>query len=117
MTAFLIEIAGLFAFAVHTRLAWFRRAAWSAPEPQKNWRNWADFGGLLGGLGLAAYAKFVMPVWAALALAAFFLAMVWVGIHERNRDSFPPPALLSPPTPPRCPLTPPHRPRSDPHTH
>lgn len=94
MTAFLIEIAGLFAFAVHTRLAWFRRAAWSAPEPQKNWRNWADFGGLLGGLGLAAYAKFVMPVWAALAMEAFFLGMVWVGINERNRDSFQPAALF-----------------------
>ena len=94
MTAFLIEIAGLFALAIHTRLAWFRRAAWKLPEPWRNWRNWADAGGILGGVLLAAYAKFVMPVWAALAMEAFFLGAVWVGISERNRDSFQPAALF-----------------------
>lgn len=94
MTAFLIEIAGLFAFAVHSRLAWFRRDAWRAAEPQKDWRNWADFGGLLGGLGLALYAKFVMPIWAALLMEGFFLGAAWFGISEKNRESFQPAALF-----------------------
>ena len=94
MTAFLIEIAGLFAFAVHTRLAWFRRAAWSRGWGADQWRNWADVAGIAGGLGLALYAKFVMPVWAALAMEAFFLGMIWVGVSDRNRDSFQPAALF-----------------------
>lgn len=94
MTAFLIEIAGLFAFAIHTRLAWFRRAAWGAPGPHLDWRNWADLGGLLGGLGLALYAKFVMPIWAALLMEGFFLGAVWFGISEKTRDGFQPASLF-----------------------
>ncbi|MEM6743043.1 MAG: hypothetical protein AAF676_04810 [Pseudomonadota bacterium] len=94
MTAFLIEIAGLFAFAIHTRLAWFRRAAWNLPSAYADWRNWADFGGVLGGLGLALYAKFVMPIWAALLMEGFFLGAVWFGLSGRGRESFQPAALF-----------------------